>query len=55
MGQLILSRTLRDLYVKKYGVISTLSISVNNVKFCVISSDGIWDIDEISLYYESKF
>jgi serine/threonine protein phosphatase PrpC len=58
MGQLILSRTLGDLYVKKYGVISTPSISinnVNNVKFCVIASDGVWDvIDENSLFIMSQ-
>ena len=59
MGQLILSRTLGDLYVKKYGVISTPSICVNdidaNIKFCVIASDGVWDvIDEGCLFEMSK-
>ena len=59
MGQLILSRTLGDLYVKKYGVVSTPSICVNdidsNIKFCVIASDGVWDvIDEGCLFEMSK-
>ena len=59
MGQLILSRTLGDLYVKKYGVVSTPSICVNdidsNVKFCVIASDGVWDvIDDACLLEMSK-
>ena len=59
MGQLILSRTLGDLYVKKYGVISTPSITINdvkdNIKFCVIASDGVWDvIDDTSLLEMSK-
>ena len=59
MVQLILSRILRDLYIIKYYVISTPSIYVNdimaNIKFCVISSDGVWDfINEGCLFEMSK-
>ena len=47
-GQLVLSRSLGDLYCKKYGVINLPDISVNkidnNVKYVVIASDGIWDV-----------
>ena len=47
-GQLVLSRTLGDLHVKQHGVIALPSISVNtitnDVTFCVIASDGVWDV-----------
>ena len=49
-GQLVLSRSLGDLYVKKYGVTNLPDISVNqidyNLKYVVIASDGIWDVVE---------
>ena len=51
MGQLILTRTLGDLYVKQYGVISTPDISVNdirgNMKYIILASDGIWDVVDL--------
>ena len=47
-GQLVLSRTLGDLHVKQHGVIAIPSVSVNtitnDVTFCVIASDGVWDV-----------
>lgn len=47
-GQLVLSRTLGDLYVKQYGVIALPSISAHTITsettFCVIASDGVWDV-----------
>ena len=51
MGQLILTRTLGDLYVKQYGVINTPDISVNeindSIKYVVIASDGVWDVVDL--------
>ena len=51
MGQLILTRTLGDLYVKQYGVINTPDISVNdirgNMKYIILASDGIWDVVDL--------
>ena len=51
MGQLILTRTLGDLYVKKYGVINTPDISVNeidnNINYIILASDGIWDVIDL--------
>ena len=51
MGQLILTRTLGDLYVKQFGVINTPDISVNeittNIKYVVIASDGVWDVIDL--------
>lgn len=51
MGQLILTRTLGDLYVKKFGVINTPDISVtdigSNVKYVIIASDGVWDVIDL--------
>ena len=51
MGQLILTRTLGDLYVKQYGVINTPDISVNeisnNMKYIILASDGVWDVVEL--------
>ena len=47
-GQLVLSRSLGDLYCKKYGVSNLPDISINNIenniKYVVIASDGIWDV-----------
>ena len=47
MGQLILTRTLGDLYIKQYGVINTPDISVNKinikVKYIILASDAVWD------------
>ena len=58
-GQLVLSRSLGDLYVKKYGVINLPDISVNkidyNIRYVVIASDGIWDVvDEKTVLSMSK-
>ena len=58
-GQLVLSRSLGDLYVKKYGVTNLPDISVNkidyNIKYVVIASDGIWDVvDEKTVLNMSK-
>jgi len=58
-GQLVLSRSLGDLYVKKYGVINLPDISINtidyNIKYVVIASDGIWDVvDEKTVLNMSK-
>ena len=51
MGQLILTRTLGDLYVKQYGVINTPDISVNeignSVKYVILASDGVWDVIDL--------
>lgn len=54
MGQLILTRTLGDLYVKKFGVISTPDITVNDIssgggeiKYVVLASDGVWDVVDL--------
>jgi len=48
MGQLVLSRSLGDLFCKKFGVSNIPDISVNkldrNVKYIVVASDGIWDV-----------
>ena len=50
-GQLILTRTLGDLYVKQYGVINTPDISVNeinkNINYVILASDGIWDVVDL--------
>jgi serine/threonine protein phosphatase PrpC len=58
-GQLVLSRSLGDLYVKKYGVINLPDISTNtidyNIKYVIIASDGIWDVvDEKTVLNMSK-
>ena len=58
-GQLVLSRSLGDLYCKKYGVSNLPDISINNidynVKYVVIASDGIWDVvDEKTVLNMSK-
>ena len=58
-GQLILSRTLGDLNVKKFGIIATPTVrdyEINkNETFCVLASDGVWDvIDGDSLLQMSK-
>ena len=51
MGQLILTRTLGDLYVKQYGVINTPDISVTdinpNLKYVILASDGVWDVIDL--------
>ena len=51
MGQLILTRTLGDLYVKQYGVINTPDISVidisPNLKYVILASDGVWDVIDL--------
>ena len=56
---MVLSRSLGDLYCKKYGVTNLPDISVNkidnNVKYVVITSDGIWDVvDENTVLNMSK-
>ena len=47
MGSLILSRTLGDLYVKRFGVSCIPSVSAteikNSVRYVVVASDGVWD------------
>ena len=58
-GQLVLSRSLGDLYCKKYGVTNFPDISVNkidyNIKYVIIASDGIWDVvDENTVFNMSK-
>lgn len=58
-GQLVLSRSLGDLYCKKYGVSNVPDISVNkidyNIKYVVIASDGVWDVvDENTVLNMSK-
>ena len=58
-GQLVLSRSLGDLYCKKYGVSNVTDISVNkidyNIKYVVIASDGVWDVvDENTVLNMSK-
>ncbi len=58
-GQLVLSRSLGDLYVKKYGVTNLPDISMNkidyNIKYVVIASDGVWDVvDENTVLSMSK-
>jgi serine/threonine protein phosphatase PrpC len=51
MGQLILTRTLGDLYVKQFGVINTPDISVidinPNLKYVILASDGVWDVIDL--------
>ena len=51
MGQLILTRTLGDLYVKQFGVINTPDISVTEittgVKYVILASDGVWDVIDL--------
>jgi len=51
MGQLILTRTLGDLYVKQYGVINTPDISVNEISdkinYVILASDGVWDVVDL--------
>ena len=55
-GKLILTRTLGDKEMKKYGVISTPNIFSkiieNDDLFVVIGSDGIWDIIEEGEIYK---
>ena len=58
-GQLVLSRSLGDLYCKKYGVINLPDITINkidyNMKYIIIASDGIWDVvDEKNVLNMSK-
>ena len=58
-GQLVLSRSLGDLYCKKYGVINLPDITINkidyNMKYIIIASDGIWDVvDEKTVLNMSK-
>ena len=58
-GQLVLSRSLGDLYVKKYGVTNLPDISMNKIdfgiKYIIIASDGVWDvIDENTVLNMSK-
>ena len=51
MGQLILTRTLGDLYVKQFGVINTPDISVydinETVNYVILASDGVWDVVDL--------
>ena len=51
MGQLILTRTLGDLYVKQFGVINTPDITVTDIgtgiKYVVLASDGVWDVIDL--------
>jgi len=51
MGQLILTRTLGDLYVKQFGVINTPDISVydinESVNYVILASDGVWDVVDL--------
>jgi serine/threonine protein phosphatase PrpC len=58
-GQLILSRTLGDKAIKKFGVICEPDINeikVNNdINFIVLASDGVWDvINDNELFELSK-
>ena len=56
MGQLILTRTLGDLYVKQFGVVNTPDISVteinNSVKYVIVASDGVWDVIDLDTLLE---
>ena len=56
MGQLILTRTLGDLYVKQFGVINTPDISVteinSGVKYVILASDGVWDVIDLETLVE---
>ena len=51
MGQLILTRTLGDLYVKQFGVINTPDINVydinETINYIIIASDGVWDVVDL--------
>ena len=51
MGQLILTRTLGDLYVKQFGVINTPDINVydinETINYVIIASDGVWDVVDL--------
>ena len=51
MGQLILTRTLGDLYVKQFGVINTPDINVydinDTINYVIIASDGVWDVVDL--------
>jgi len=51
MGQLILTRTLGDLYVKQFGVINTPDINVYDINetihYVIIASDGVWDVVDL--------
>ena len=51
MGQLILTRTLGDLYVKQFGVINTPDITVydinETINYIIIASDGVWDVVDL--------
>ena len=58
-GQLVLSRSLGDLYCKKFGVSNIPDISINKiddrVKYIIIASDGVWDVvDEDTVFNMSK-
>ena len=46
MGQLILTRTLGDLYVKQFGVINTPDIN-DTINYVIIASDGVWDVVDL--------
>ena len=56
MGQLILTRTLGDLYVKQFGVINTPDISVTEIgtgiKYIILASDGVWDVIDLETLIE---
>jgi serine/threonine protein phosphatase PrpC len=56
MGQLILTRTLGDLYVKQFGVINTPDISITDistgVKYVILASDGVWDVIDLDTLLE---
>ena len=51
MGQLILTRTLGDLYVKQFGVINTPDINIydinETINYIIIASDGVWDVVDL--------
>ena len=51
MGQLILTRTLGDLYVKQFGVINTPDINVydinETINYIILASDGVWDVVDL--------
>ena len=51
MGQLILTRTLGDLYVKQFGVINSPDINVydinETINYIIIASDGVWDVVDL--------
>ena len=47
-GTLMLTRSIGDREMKDYGVCPTPSVNIikilDNFKFCVIASDGVWDV-----------